>query len=230
MKIGVLFSLTATLIAFVGVFYEGWFLITLWPALSFAAVAFAYFALGPGLYGKRPDGTIPAVRIVPLAPYLFFMWSVWLLTRVVRREPPYHQLSESIFIGRRLLAHETPDFFDVVVDLTCEFPEPLPLRSKHYYSFQILDGVSPSEAQLIQWARDISRLSGTVYIHCAEGRGRAGLFAAALLLVLGHSDSPSEVLRFIRSKRTVVRLGARQRKTLDSVHRVLCSDLSPQNT
>ena len=59
-------------------------------------------------------------------------------------------------------------------------------------------------------------LEGTIYIHCAEGHGRTGLFAAALLVKLGQFDSTDDALEFVKSKRPLVRLGKIQLATLAS--------------
>jgi len=138
--------------------------------------------------------------------------------RIVEREPAFNTLTENIFIGRRLLSRELPDDIDHVVDLTCEFNEPKALRSLSYHSLQILDGLVPSSDQLLEWADRISKLSGNIYIHCAEGHGRTGLLAASVLLYLGHSQTPNEALQFIRSKRPLVRLGRRQLAALNDIH------------
>ncbi len=218
MKYGVLFTLAGILIAAYGGMKGGWWLLCLWPAASFVIVGLGYFWLGPRVYGKRSNGVVSPVHMVILLPYLVYMWAVWYLARVVKREAAYDRLTDNLIIGRRLLSHELPDNVDVVVDLTCEFTEPEALRQKEYYSFQILDGYVPPIDSLVQWAKEVSQLSGTIYIHCAEGHGRTGLFAAALLLRSGQAASADEALTFIQSKRPLVRLGRRQRRVLEAVH------------
>ena len=143
---------------------------------------------------------------------------VGLVSRSPRQtETAYDQLTDNIYIGRRLLAHEFPDFVDHVVDLTCEFTEPKPLRNVDYHSFQILDGFIPQTAQLNQWIANTANLNGNIYIHCAEGHGRTGLFTAALLVELGNFNSAFDALEFVKSKRPLVRLGSRQMETLSAI-------------
>jgi len=214
MKYGILFSFVAVLLATAAVIHRGWLLLLLWPAVSFGIVALGYLYFGPQVYGKSSRGLLSPINQLLLLPFLVYLWSVWYGARLVKREPAFNQLTEDIVIGRRLLSHELPDGIDHVIDLTCEFNEPRALRSSSYHSFQILDGSAPSADHLLQWAGQTARLSGNIYIHCAEGHGRTGLFAAVLLLYIGHSMTPDEALQFIRSKRPLVRLGQRQLATL----------------
>jgi protein-tyrosine phosphatase len=112
------------------------------------------------------------------------------------------------------LGREIPLDIDHVIDLTCEFPRPKTLREFSYHSFPILDGFVPSSAELQTWVANAAKLPGTIYIHCAEGHGRTGLFAAALLFELGQCASANDALQFVKSKRPLVRLGKRQQATL----------------
>ena len=220
MKYGIFFSLIAVLLATVAVILRGWLFLLLWPALSVAIVAMGYFHLGPRVYGKSACGLLSPTNQLLLFPYLLCLRSLWHLIRFVRREPPFNQLTDCIFIGRRLLSRELPDDIDRVIDLTCEFNEPRTLRWRSYHSFQILDGLAPSPEQLRQWVERVAGLSGNIYIHCAEGRGRTGLFAAALLLHIGHSPTAHDALQFIKSKRPHVRLGKHQLAVLHSTRNV----------
>lgn len=214
MKLGILFSVISLLLAVAAFTHQGWFLLLLWPALSTALVAGAYLGLGPGIYGKSLDGRLSLVSVAVLLPYLLYSRCAWYLLRLVRREPAWNELVDGILIGRRLLNREFPDVVDYVVDLTCEFAEPSAARTRSYYSFQILDASVPRLDQLQNWIADVARLSGTVYIHCAEGHGRTGLFAAALLLHRGDCRTAEEALTFARSKRPLVRLTGPQREML----------------
>lgn len=218
MKYGLLFSLVAVLLSYYAATQRGWLLLLVWMALSFAIVASGYFHFGPRVFGKSSFGVLSPINQILLLPFLICLWSVWHAARLARREPAFHQLTDHIYIGRRLLCHEFPGNFDHVIDLTCEFHEPRALRSGSYHSFQILDAYMPSPAQLRQWVEQAARLTGTIYIHCAEGRGRTGLFAAALLLHNGHSRTVADALQFITSKRPMVRLGRLQLALLRTLY------------
>lgn len=218
MKYGILFAIIAVLLVALGVMHGGWHYLLFWPALSFAIVAIGYFHIGPRVYGKSQRGILSPINQLLLLPYLIYLWSVWYAARLFKRESAFDQLTDNIFIGRRLLSRELPANIDYVIDLTCEFTEPKALRSISYHSFQILDGFVPSPDQLRDWAEQTAGLSGNIYIHCAEGHGRTGLFAAVLLLHIGHSQTPEEALQFIKSKRPLVGLGRRQLAALKATH------------
>ena len=210
MKYPVLFMSIAGSMLFAAWVHGGWAHLLLWPALSFAIVGLGYFRLGPRIYGKSSSGLLSPLHQLVLLPYLVTLWSMWYAARLIFRQPAYHQLTDNIFIGRRLLPHELPEDIDHVIDLTCEFNEPKPLRSASYHSFQILDRFVTSPDQLQDWARQVAGLNGNIYIHCAEGQGRTGMFATVLLLHLGYYEDVDDALRFIQSKRPLVRLAKRQ--------------------
>jgi protein-tyrosine phosphatase len=218
MKYGILFSIVAALLVTTAVIHRGWHLLSLWPALSFAVVAIGYFRTGPSVFGKSPNGKLSFANQAILLPYLLYLWSVWRCIRIVKRASAFDCLTEDIVIGRRLLSHEFPKNIDHVIDLTCEFTEPEVLRSHSYWSFQISDASVPSPEEFQTWVRQSAELTGNLYIHCAEGHGRTGLFAAALLLHRGHCSSPDDAIRFIQSKRPLVRLGKRQLAALAEFH------------
>ncbi len=213
-KHGVLLGVVSLLFVLLAIDTQFWFFFC--PAVSFGIVAFGYLQAGPKVFGKSSRGTISFFNILLLLPYLAYAWSTWHLLRFVKRENAYDQLTNNIFIGRRLTRQECPDYFEHVIDLTCEFNEPEKLRSRSYYSFQVLDGFVPTCDQLCDWVEAASKLQGNLYIHCAEGHGRTGLFAAALLLYRGDFQTVESALQFIQSKRPLVRLGSLQFKTLSA--------------
>lgn len=219
MKYGILFTTVAVMLVTSAGIRGGWFFLLFWPALSFGIVGFGYLHFGPHVYGKSQSGILLPLNQLLLLPYLLYLWSLWYAVRLIKREPAIDELTDNIFIGRRLLSHELPNHINHVIDLTCEFTEPKALRAKSYYSFQILDASVPASAQLRDWAELAAQLSGNIYIHCAEGHGRTGLFAAALLLQRGHLRTPDEALQFIKSKRPLVRLGHRQMAALHEFHK-----------
>ena len=214
MKYGVLFLILAALCLVVAVQNDGWHWLWLWPGFSFFVVAMGYLFLGPAIFGKSSKGVLAITNQIVLLPYLVFLWSVWHLSRLVKREPAFHFLNERFCLARRLLPHELPDGIDHIVDLTCEFTEPMSLRCRSYNSFPILDGFVPRDGQLTKWIEHVANLNGTILIHCAEGHGRTGLFAAGLLLYLHESDTAENALRMVQAKRPSVRLGRLQFEVL----------------
>lgn len=219
-KYGVLFLTLAILCAAYAMMHRGWSWLMLWPALSYALCAAAWLGLGPRVLGKRYVGRMRTLNSVLLLPYLLYTWSVWHIYRLVNQERAYDQLTEDVLIGRRLLGSERPDC-DVVVDLTSEFPEPAALRSGEYISFPILDGFVPAATPMLDRVREVANREGIAFIHCAQGHGRTGLFAAALLLHEGSAANPDEALRLIQAKRPRARIGARQRQCLEAVFKLM---------
>jgi protein-tyrosine phosphatase len=214
MRHGLLLAMVAVTMAALAATHRGACWLLLWPALSFAVVASGYLLFGPAVFGKSRHGVLSPVAHVVLLPYLLFAWSVWHVLRLVSRETAYNQLTDRLLIGRRLLSHELPAEVDHVVDLTCEFNEPRHLRERSYRSFPILDGADVTTDELQQWAGEVAGLHGTAYIHCAQGHGRTGLFAAAVLLSSGQASTPDEALRLVVACRCGVQLSASQRQVL----------------
>ncbi len=217
MKYGITFTLFAALIAYVGIVNGGSGYFLLWPALSFLLVAIAYFGAGPIVFGKQPDGTLEPIRQILLAPFLLYLWLVWHIVRLVSRESPYDQLTESVFIGRRLLSSERPIQFDHIVDLTCEFNEPSALRSTGYISLPTLDTHHPSLDELRRRVEMIANLDGTVYIHCAQGHGRTATLAIAYLIHIGHSVTIDDAIEYVLDRRPLAHLGRSQRKIIQAL-------------
>jgi protein-tyrosine phosphatase len=217
MKVGIFFSLIAILFTITAFTHGGWLWLLLWPAISCGTIALGYFYLGPKVYGKSPQGLLSPLNQLLLLPYLLCLWSLWHLGRLVIPQPAFHQLTPNIFVGRRLLGAELPQNIDHVIDLTCEFNEPKVLRSAAYHSFQLLDASAPSPAQLNKWVEEVAAMSGTIYIHCAAGQGRAGMFATALALKLGLAQTPEAALNFVKGKRPLVLLTPGQKAVLSSL-------------
>lgn len=217
MKYGIAFTTMAALIAYIAIINGGLAYLLLWSALSFLLVAFAYFGAGPTVFGKQQSGTLQPIRQLVLAPFLLYLSLVWHMVRLISREAPYDRLTESVFIGRRLLSSERPKQFDHVVDLTCEFNEPSAMRSTGYISFPTLDTLHPSIEELRRRVEIIANLDGTVYIHCAQGHGRTATLAIAYLIHTGHSATLDEAIRYVLDRRPLAHLGRSQRQLLQAL-------------
>jgi protein-tyrosine phosphatase len=218
MKFGILFLTTATLLIAHAFIHQGFAFLLLWPALCLAIIGGAYLGFGPGVFGKRPDGSMRTGAVLLLFPYLLYQWGLWHLLRPLRKEKPYDELIPGVLIGRRLLPSEFPPGVTLVVDLTSEFPEPPKIRrGRKYYSLPILDGHFPDRSQLKRVLEILASHSGTVYIHCAEGHGRTGTLAAALLLQSGFAQTAQEAIARVQMSRPLVRLHREQREIVDWV-------------
>ena len=184
-----------------------WLLI--WSAMSFGNVALGYAGLGTRVFGKGLDGRISLPLKILNLPYLAYTLLVWHLCRLLSREPAFNVIDDDLVIGRRLLAGEAPEGFDHYVDLTAEFDEPAPIRKRlGYRCLPILDASVPSIEELHGAVEETA--SGRAFVHCAQGHGRTGLFALALLLRRGNVNSIDEGLLVLKSLRPAVKLNQEQ--------------------
>jgi len=218
MRLGSLFVLFGLLFGWWAFRLPGPSWILLWASVSFLLAGLAYLGLGARVFGKRPDGTMAVWSVILLLPYLACVWAAWLARRLTWRSEPYQELAAGIIIGRRLFPSEYPEAVDGVLDLTCEFPEFKAVRRvRHYRCFPILDGHVPKSSDLVALIGRLNDVRGTLYVHCAEGYGRTGLVAAAILLARGWATEPDEAIRMVQARRPGVRLKKRQREMLAEV-------------
>ena len=140
-----------------------------WTLLCRGRAGLGYLRRNPGIYGKKPDGTLPWWSWGLFLPLHLFTLAVWHLFR--------------LWIGRRLLAHEFPSEVQTIVDLTSEFGEPQRLvTGRRYLSFPILEAATPDPRQLMEFISSLP--DDLIYVHCAQGPGRTGVFAMACLILL----------------------------------------------
>ena len=186
-----------------------------WLGFDFLLVGAGYLGWGARIFGKTTTGQLPFFTKMVFAPYLLYVLLIWHLARFFSREHSMDRVTKGIVVGRRLLASELVGEFDVVVDLTSEFEEPSGIRRRiGYVSFPILDAAAPSPRLLREV---ISALpAGTVYIHCAQGHGRTGLFALALLLHRREVASLEEGLGLLKSVRPGIGLSHAQMRCIEA--------------
>lgn len=189
-----------------------------WPSLAFLLAGSAYAGVGPRVFGKHSNGTIRPLNLVMILPFLVFTWITWHLARMVDRQPPWHEITPDMFAGRRVFQHELPEKLDLIVDLTAEFAEPVTVRAACLYkSLPILDASTADLTAFTDTVRFVAGQSGRIYIHCAQGHGRTGMFVAAVMIARGLANEPTDALRLIRSIRPGVRLKPRQWAFLKAV-------------
>ncbi|RKG92292.1 phosphatase domain-containing protein [Corallococcus terminator] len=222
MKYAFVFTTAAALLVFLASTLQGLGWLLLWPAVSFAGVALAYAGLGPGVFGKQPDGRMRPGAVLALLPYLGLTWSTWHLARILSRERPHDEVAPGVRVGRRLLPGELPGGTAAVLDLTSEFIEPAGIRGTcRYVSLPILDASTLPLEQVVPVLRELATLPGPIYVHCAQGHGRTGMIAAALLVARGDAPDGRTALASVQRVRPAVRLSPAQTHALDLLSEAL---------
>lgn len=192
---------------------NAWLLPATWLGGNFLAVGIAHAIALPRIMGKRSDGTIAFWGWGLFLPLLMYTAIVWRVLRRLSREPATNVISDDLVVGRRLLPAEASGEFDNYVDLTAEFAEPAAFRHlPGYVSFPILDGGTPAPQELREAIGRLKR--GRTFVHCAQGHGRTGVFALALLLFRGEAETLEEGLRLLQAIRPGIRLNRDQRRFL----------------
>ena len=181
-----------------------WAAILIWPALSLAVVAVAYFGVGKSVF-RKTGGRLPQGTWLLLAPYL---WGVQLSHGYYRRgRPASAEILPGVLIGRRLSEGEAEEAIRLgvraVLDLTVEASEAGPFLRLPYRNVQVLDLTVPALSQLDEAIGFIQahRPKGTIYIHCSLGYSRSACTAAAFLLSAGLAVNVEEAVQAIRRVR-----------------------------
>ena len=218
MKHSRIFALLGIVLVVEGIMERGWMLLAVWAGSNCIALGWAMARGKHHLFGKRPDGSIPPWSCVVFFPFLATTYAVWNLTRLVRSEPAYNIVNEQLVVGRRLLPSEWREECDNYLDLTAEFSEPAALgKLPAYVSFPILDASAPSPGSLEELLRRLK--PGRTFVHCAQGHGRTGLVAIAILLKSGAASTVEEGLQMLKAKRPAVGINALQRKCAEDYSR-----------
>jgi len=207
-------TLLGLILIAIGVVERDWLLLLIWLGCDFLVLGIAHAKGAHGVFGKGHDGSIPLWSWGVFLPLLFWLAAIWHITRLLSREPALNKITNDLVIGRRLLRSEVEGEFDNYVDLTAEFAEPASIRqSSAYYCFPILDGAAP-DPETLRGA--VGRLRpGKIFVHCAMGHGRTGLFALAVLLTSGGAKSVDDGLRMLQAARPGIRLNGAQRRCIE---------------
>jgi len=204
-----LLMLLGVVLVLLGIAEQGWFFAAVWLGGDFLILGIAHARGLHGVFGKRVDGTLPLWSWVLFFPLLLYTLGVWHLIRIFNREASRNIVTERLVVGRRLLSSEIDEKFDNYVDLTAEFVEPQAIsHTPAYRSFPILDGSTPSPETLKQAVAGLR--AGRTFIHCAQGHGRTGLFALAVLLNSGEVHTINEGMKLLRVARPGISLNKEQ--------------------
>jgi hypothetical protein len=215
-----LLALLGLILIVAGLLERGWLIVAVWLGGNLLALGIAHGRGSHRIFGKRADGSLPWWSWLVFFPLLAFATIVWHVLRLFSREPAQNTVKGGLAVGRRLLPSEFDGEFDNYVDLTAEFSEPRAIRtSAAYRCFPILDGAAPTPEALTD---AVSHLRpGKTFIHCAQGHGRAGLFALAVLLQSGAARNVDDGLRMLRAVRPAIALSKAQRRCLEAFARKL---------
>jgi protein-tyrosine phosphatase/membrane-associated phospholipid phosphatase len=181
-----------------------WTGILLWPAVSLAITATAYWGTGPAIY-RKINGRLPLSAQVLLAPCLFGQWLSLLYYR--RQGNAWDQIIPRVWIGAKLNKHEAEEAkrqgVTAVLDLTCEFSENRTFLKLAYRNLPVLDLTGLSVLQLREAVDFIMQHSkcGVVYVHCKIGYSRSAAAVGAFLLATGQAKTVDQCLAMMRQAR-----------------------------
>lgn len=216
---GSLIALGLILVSSIAV-YGGWGLPIAWLGLDLVVIGCAYLKRGHRIFGKDCEGCVPRWSRIFFLPYFVLSSAVWHAARIFSREPAYNLVREDLVVGRRLLAREVPDEFVNYVDLTAELEDPAAIRRlPGYLAFPILDASAPDPERLREAVRSLR--PGATFIHCAQGHGRTGLFAVALLLASGAVRTIAQGSALVQSARPGIHFSPEQRRCLEGFARLV---------
>ena len=191
-RVGRRYAAAAALCAGAAIWLRPAALLFLWPALSLAIVAGAYFGLYAGITRKN-RGRLPFSATVLLAPWLIGQHLSWLYYK--RQCRPWDRIAPNVWIGRRLNEREAAGAVatgvTAVLDLTSEFSEPRSFLGLTYLNVPVLDLTAPSLEQ-IRTAVDFinaERRTGVVYVHCKIGYSRTAAVAGTWLREAGMAET-----------------------------------------
>jgi membrane-associated phospholipid phosphatase len=184
-----------------------WTGIFLWPAMSLAITATAYWGIGPAIYRKE-NGRLPLSTRVLLAPCLIGQWLSLLHYR--RQGNIWNAVTPKIWIGSKLSEHEAQEArrqgVTAVLDLTCEFSETKTFLGLAYKNLPGLDLTELTQPQLREAADFIAHhsASGVVYVHCKAGYSRTAAAVGAFLIASDRANTVEECFELMRRARPAI--------------------------
>jgi hypothetical protein len=216
-RIGVYYAAGAPAVSALAAVCWPWTAILLWPAVSLAIVATAYFGLGPAIY-RKTDGQIPLSARLLLAPCLVGQYLSLLHYR--RQCDAWSELTPKVWIGAKLNSREAAEArrrgVTAVLDLTTEFSETPALLNVAYQNIPILDLTELNQAQLQEAVDFITRHTnnGVVYIHCKIGYSRTATVVGAYLLASGQAVTVEGAIALLRKARPPIIIRTEARSAL----------------
>ncbi len=223
MKYTSVFIILGSAMSCIGYDLGGWWNLLHWFSLSLFALALGHAGLGHHVFGKSQDGQIPIWSKILHLPYMLLSHFLWHMVIWFSRENASDAIMETLVLGRRLRPNEVPSDFENYIDLTTEMEDAAAIRnSKNYICLPILDAGVPCHHAL---QAAISKMKpGTTYVHCAQGHGRSGLFALALLVESRAIKSFDEGMALLHARRPGIQLNKAQKKFIEGMLLRITSD------
>ena len=216
-----------TFLAFVA--WDRWPVITvvaIWIGLSFLLLALAYFFRWPSLLGKRSTGGRWFWAWPIFAPYYLMASLSFAMSRRSDPSAAYVRVGDRLYLGRLLDDDEAAAavrelHWIATVDLSCEFPEAMPLRDRAYLSVPLLDATAPTSDQLHQAVHWLIKqtANGPAYVHCTLGHGRGATIAAAYLAVSGEAEDARQAVAMVKAARPQIKLHSSQWEAIQEIAR-----------
>ena len=210
---GVLMAAISFVFAYAGLALQGFGYILLWPAIDFFLLSWAYCFKGSSghvLMGKNEEtGQIGWANFLLFLPWHALYYASWRIKHLLRGEHVYDSVGHGMYVGR--LPIHFPEHFpvdcQVIVDLTGEMSAvKASLKGRRYYNAGCIDRLMPDPVALEGIARTLlkEREDVGMYIHCANGHGRSGVFAAIMLVSRGVVEDLDDAKKYLKEKRAVI--------------------------
>jgi protein-tyrosine phosphatase len=200
--------------------YQGWICLVAWLGFDFVILGVAHMQGAHQVFGKRADGSLPLWSWAIFLPMQIYSLVTLNLARSITTEPWVSIVNDQLSVASRPRSGDDCSGFDAVIDLTAEFQETKSVRKQQgYFCFPILDASAPNAEALKTAVGAVP--NGRILIHCAQGHGRTGLFAAAWLLANGSAATAEEALCVLRNARPGITLNSLQKRCLSEVAQLL---------
>ncbi len=203
-RAGLYYGVGTGLLCLAAYFTYSWGVLLIWPAMATGLVCAGYFYWGPGVF-RKSAGQLPLSTRIILGPVLWGQYLSWVYYR--RQCQPWDEVSDSVWIGRRLTDREAEyaitQGVTAVVDLSVAFSEATAFRNLAYQNVQVLDLTAPSMEQLekaIAFIRIYAK-QGVVYVHCKIGYSRSAAVVGAYLLAENILPAPEAAIQYLRTIR-----------------------------
>jgi hypothetical protein len=189
-----------------------------WTSEGFLLICVAYFAERPGVFGKRPDGSVAWWALVLGLPVLLLEYLL-LFSQRFKAEAPHDEVAPEIFVGAFPSLETLPPGTETIVDLTSEFAARREVR-RHpgYRCYPMLDDGFPAPGEIERIVSELVDREGPMLIHCAAGHGRSAALAGAIGLARGHFRDPRHAEASMRHRRPKIRFKSLQRERLEAWH------------